>query len=121
VHTGGAAAQIGSSSAFSGYALVQQGVAIPATGTTTLTFWEYLVCDGKLAHEWEQAKIVDVLDRPLLSIFRQCGSSTGWTEQTVDLSRFKGQTVYVQFGAYDDGRPGDPVWWYLDDVAVTNH
>jgi len=120
VHSGHGAAQIGNPLGFTGYALVQQGVAVPATGTTTLTFWEYLACSGKLADEWEQAKIVDVLDRPLLTIFRQCGSSTGWTQQSVDLSRWKGHTVYVQFGAYDDGHPGE-VSWYLDDVAVTNH
>jgi hypothetical protein len=121
VHSGSSAALVGSATPFQGYGLVQQGVAVPATGTTTLTFWEYLVCEGSPTREWQQAKIVDVLDRPLYTVFRVCANSTGWTQQTVDLTHWKGQIVYVQFGARDDGHPGDPVWWYLDDVVATNH
>ena len=120
VHGGRLAAQIGTSGAHDGYSLVEQVLRVPETGTTTLTFWDYLVCDGTPAHEWQQAKIVDVLDRALVTVFRECRTSTAWAERTVDLTPWKGRTVYVQFGAHDDGHAGDATWWYVDDVAVVN-
>jgi hypothetical protein len=121
VHGGTSAAQVGSTSPYSGYSIVQQAVTVPASGTTTLTFWDYLVCNDTITYDWQQAKIVDANNHTLKTIFRTCSTSTAWAQRTFDLTPYKGQTVTLQFADRDDGYTGDPTWWYLDDVVVTVH
>ena len=41
----------------------------------------------------------------------------GWSESLVDLTEFRGQSVYVYFNVFND-KSGTRTWMYLDDVSL---
>lgn len=121
VHSGSNALQIGSSTPYTGYAIVTQSVALPSTGTSTLTFWGYYTCGAGASapKEYQQLRILDANGTVLKTVFRQCKNDRTWDETTVDLSTYDGRTITLQFAGKDVATSAaDP--WYLDDVSVTN-
>jgi hypothetical protein len=44
-------------------------------------------------------------------------SSSGWTQLQYNLSRFRGQTIRLQFGTYNNGY-GGVTSMYVDDVSL---
>ena len=49
------------------------------------------------------------------------GTSRGsWTCSSFDLTRFAGETVQVGFQFLSSGSTGEPLGWYVDEVAVTS-
>ncbi|MCX7830982.1 MAG: choice-of-anchor J domain-containing protein, partial [Acidobacteria bacterium] len=89
-------------------------------GTNTLTFWEYtafptyyykhsaLICTSNCLpptapfSNWTE-----------IAVFS--GPTAAWRQQTVDLTAYQGQTVYIAFRY--QGNDADA--WYIDDVRVT--
>ncbi len=58
----------------------------------------------------EQLDTVEILSRS------RCNFDT-WVTRQVDISRYRGQTLYAYFNAYNDGN-GQRTWQYLDDVEL---
>jgi hypothetical protein len=121
VHGGTYSALIGSKTSFSFDSTLVQAIDVPATGTTTLSFWAYRRCPDSTGVQ--EAYIVDdqfvqVLDR----IFEGCvGVSSGsWVQKTDDLTPYAGTTVNFYLRTQPDSLFGDPLWFYIDDVVVTN-
>jgi bacillopeptidase F (M6 metalloprotease family) len=47
-----------------------------------------------------------------------CDNSQVWTQRTVDLTAYRGQTVRIYFNAHGDGY-GDLTTLWIDDVSLT--
>ena len=95
-----------------------QTVAIPASGTSTLSFWYWPSTTDTITYDWQEAQVRNTAGTTLASIFKICSNAQAWTQVTYDLSVYKGQTVQLYFNAHGDGA-SDPTYMYLDDVALT--
>ena len=94
------------------------GFAVPSTYTTvTMTFWMY--------HDTGYCPYADTVQAQVStngttwtsvgSAVARYNGSTGWAQVTIDLSSYKGSTVYLGFvgmSAFGNDE-------YLDDVIVT--
>jgi hypothetical protein len=99
--------------------LVTPSLTIPAAGAS-LTFWEYTNYPGDLYKH--SVLVCSSSCLPPTSpftgwteIFTYPTATAAWRQQTVDLTAYAGQAIYIAFryeGDYADG-------WYIDDVAVT--
>ena len=118
-HGGKFAAQIGSSSGFTGTTTMTQQISVPAKGTTSLTFWYNSHCTGPRRTDYETAQIRSTSGKRLKQIFTTCSNKGIWLHsKSYDLTPFAGTDVVLYFGAHDDGT--DPTYYLLDDVTVTN-
>ncbi len=105
--------------------LISPQIAIPATGSSTLSFNYLLETRPQLNND-----IVDVsIDNgtTVTKIFsRQDGSlpQTGrlkWLTAISDLSAFAGQSIQIRFSFDTGDTPNvDPEGWYVDDIRITN-
>jgi hypothetical protein len=121
VHSGTSALRLGKLIPYTRYAIATQPITLPATGTSTLSFWAYYTCGANdtVPAEYQQVRIQDSSGANLKTIFRQCKNDQTWEQTTVDLSKYNGTTITLQFAGKDD-LAADPDPWYLDDVSVTN-
>jgi len=100
--------------------VLKQQIHVPATGTTTLSFFYNPHCNDSIRFDFQQAQIRDVNGKRLKSIFNICSNAGTWKQSTTDLSKFAGKDIVIFFGDHDDNFPGDPTWMLIDDVSVTN-
>lgn len=119
-HSGKFSAQIGSTSRFTGTATLTQQIHVPATGTTTLSFFYNAHCTDSIRYDFQQAQIRNTAGKRLKNIFNICSNAETWQQSTTDLSVYKGQDIVVFYGDHDDNFPGDPTYLLLDDATVTN-
>jgi hypothetical protein len=128
-HSGAASALLGSLSGTEpkGDSSLTQTIAVPASGTTTLSFWydpqsTDQICSGSACiYDWEEAQIQSTSGTTLASVFKSNSNSKTWTNVTYDLTPYAGQTVQLYFNVHQDGsNPPDDSSMYLDDVSVTN-
>jgi hypothetical protein len=94
-----------------------------------LTFWDsYDFSGGSSGIPLEQGQIVistnssataaQLEASPVLSDFSG-GAAQDWTEETLDLTPYVGQTIQVVWW-YEGVSIGDPVYgWLVDDIAIT--
>lgn len=101
-----------------GTSFIYQAVVVPATGTTTLTFWGFFVTADSVTFDQQTALVQDNTGTTLITIFNQC-ITQGWTKYTTDLTPYAGTTVRIYFSAHDDSA-ADPTYMMIDSVAVTN-
>jgi len=106
-----------------GYVSVSQTVTLPATGTTTLSFY-YLgnsADRNALAGEGgQQALIEDANGVVLSTVYSVADDNRLWTHITRDLSTsLNGQTVQVVFRVFEDGGVS-PTGMYLDNVSLSH-
>jgi hypothetical protein len=129
VHTGGSAALLGllSGPATAGDSSLAQTLVVPASGTTTLSFWYYPqtaddLCSGAACtFDWQEAQVRNTSGTTLASIFKSNSNSKTWTNATFNLTPYAGQTVQLWFNVHQDSsNPPDDTSMYLDDVSVTN-
>jgi hypothetical protein len=118
-HGGKFAAQVGATGAFSGTAVLSQQIHVPATGTTTLSFFYNPHCSDSIEHDFQQAQIRSPKGESL-GIFNICSDAAVWKNTTVDLTGYAGQEIVVYYGDHDDDGPDDPTYMLIDDVSVTN-
>jgi hypothetical protein len=96
-------------------------IAIPATGTTTLTFKSYF------AHLNNSSNVdffrVQVVGTTTVTVFQVLGSAAqvngAFTTTSANISQFAGQTVRILISAADAGG-GSLVEAGVDDVVITN-
>jgi len=106
-----------------GYVSVSQTVTLPATGTTTLSFY-YLgnsADRNALAGEGgQQALIEDANGVVLSTVYSVADDNRLWTHITRDLSTsLNGQTVQLVFRVFEDGGVS-PTGMYLDNVSLSH-
>jgi hypothetical protein len=95
------------------YSSVDQRIALPATGDVVLRYWfQAQIAEGDRAY---------VLLRPdggswwTVQLTRR--SVAPWTEGVYSLNAYRGKTVSLRYGTYNDGR-GDVSAMYVDDVSI---
>jgi len=89
---------------------------VPANGGT-LSFWHSDFSNDSVFFDWQDAYITDVLYNPLLMIFHQASNDQIWTNETVDMTPFAGQTVRIKFLVHQDAF-GNDTGMYVDDVVL---
>jgi hypothetical protein len=119
-HSGSHGARVGSTGAYNGDSSIYQQISIPASGSTTLSFWYELSSLDTIQYDWQRAYVTDSSNNVLLTVFNVCETVSAWTESTTDLTAFAGKTVRIWFLDHDDGYPGDPTYMRIDDVSVIN-
>ncbi|WP_423184502.1 fibronectin type III domain-containing protein [Arthrobacter sp. NyZ413] len=128
-HTGTGSALLGLASGAEplGDSSLSQTITVPATGTSTLSFWyqphsQEDACTGNACpYDWMEAQVRTTSGTTLASLFKLCNNNGTWTQLTADLSAYKGQTITLWFNVHLDGStPADDTWMYLDDVTLTN-
>jgi hypothetical protein len=96
-----------------------QQVTIPSTATrATLTFWYYPYTTDSIQYDWQDAQLRSSTGATLINIFHIASNAQAWTQKTVDLTAYKGQTVQVWFNCHGDGYT-DPTTLWVDDVSLT--
>ncbi|MFB9820536.1 hypothetical protein, partial [Arthrobacter ramosus] len=128
-HTGTGSALLGLASGAEplGDSSLSQTITVPATGTSTLSFWyqphsQEDPCTGNACpYDWMEAQVRTTTGTTLGSLFKLCNNNGTWTQLTADLTAYKGQTITLWFNVHLDGStPADDTWMYLDDVTLTN-
>jgi hypothetical protein len=116
------------------YSSAQQVIAIPSDAeSASLRFWLYtqsyepeagtstVPVLGPLSTLAEDAQYVFVYDSDGNILRRRYWQppldDRAWTEYSIDLSAFAGQTVKLYFGVYNDG-DGAPTGMYVDEVTL---
>ncbi|MEZ2391338.1 fibronectin type III domain-containing protein [bacterium RCC_150] len=127
-HSGTGSALLGLASGTEplGDSSLSQTITVPATGTSTLTFWYQPhtnddTCNTTTCkYDWMEAQVRNTSGTTLASLFKLSSDSGTWTQRTADLSAYKGQTITIWFNVHLDGAsPADDTWMYLDDVTLT--
>jgi hypothetical protein len=129
VHSGSGSALLGTvqpGNEPNGDSNLAQTVAIPSSGTTTLSFWYWPattdnLCSGSgCTYDWQEAEIRSTAGQTLASVFRSNSNSQKWTQVTFNLTPYAGQNVVLWFNVRQDGsNPPDDTWMYLDDVTLS--
>jgi len=123
IHSGTSSIRCGSSNGtgtdLNGDSSAFQSVSIPASASTaTLTFWYFAATLDTITFDWQDAQVRSSTGAVLINIFHMASNTQVWTQRTVDLTPFRGQTVQIYFNAHDDGFSGDPTSLWIDDVSV---
>jgi hypothetical protein len=116
-HSGSASAQVGSTGAVGGDSTLAQTVLL-GPGSSTLTFWYQPHCTDTIAYDQIQMQVRSTTGAILATVLNVCSNSGAWTQVSVDLTPYAGQTVVLWFNDHDDGYPVDPTYFLLDDIAL---
>jgi hypothetical protein len=123
IHTGANSMRLGATTGSgstepNGDSWAYQTVTIPANATAaTLTFWYSTYTTDTIQYDWQEAQIQNSSGGTLLQIFKLAANNSAWTQQTVDLMPYKGQTIRIYFNCHGDGYT-DPTTLWVDDVSV---
>jgi hypothetical protein len=118
-HTGSYAARLGSMNPVNGNSTLTQTVTVP-TGSSTLGFWYQPHCTDTITYDQIQMQIRNTSGSTLATVLNVCSNSGAWTQATLNTSAYAGQTVVLWFNDHDDGYAGDPTYFLLDDVSLSN-
>jgi hypothetical protein len=119
-HSGGYAAQLGSTGAVNGDSTLTQSVPIPS-GSSRLTFWYQPHCTDAITYDQMQMQIRNSSGATLATVLNACTNTGTWTSVSFDTSAYAGQTVVLWFNTHDDNYPSDPTYFLLDDVDVASY
>ena len=127
-HSGSGSALLGTVSGTEplGDSTLTQTIAVPAVGTSSLSFWYWpatadQICSGSAcAYDWQEAQIRNTSGQTLASVFKSNSNAQAWTQVSFSLAPYAGQNVVLYFNVHQDGSsPPDDTSMYLDDVTVT--
>ena len=114
------------------YSDASQTVTIGAGTTATLAFWAYPLSDEPgmvptpyprtmtaefLTYDVQYLLLLDPYDQWIDTLLWQCSDAQVWTHHTFDLSAYAGETITLQFGAYNQGTGGVTAM-YIDAVSL---
>lgn len=106
------------------YSSIRQQVIIPAgASVVTLRWWHFygsaeaVAGDPGTAHDRQEVLLLRADEKVLAVLQRVRRNESGWQQETVDLTPYRGQTVYLYFNVFNDGN-GAAAWMYLDDVQL---
>lgn len=116
-HSGSFGTMLGSASATNGDSTVQQTFTVPSSGGT-LTFWYKNVCPDSLYYDWFIGTLQNASGGVLATIVpKTCTPSGSWTQATLNLAPYAGQTVVVVLTSHDDNYSSDPTYTFVDDIS----
>jgi len=100
---------------------VYQQIAIPTTATGTLTFWLHIdtaETTTTTAYDTMKVQVLNTSGTVLatLATYSNLNKSTGYTQQSLSLSAYKGQTVRLRFYSVEDSSLQTS--FVIDDVSV---
>ncbi|MEZ4677907.1 MAG: hypothetical protein R2932_27185 [Caldilineaceae bacterium] len=104
------------------FSSVRQLVTIPySAASAELRWWKLLRTDqgggpGPLSDRQDLILLSPAL-QPIEILRRELSNAGIWQEDVVDISAYRGQTVYVYFNAFNDGNSAR-TWMYLDNVQL---
>ena len=122
-HSGVAALRCGATSGAGqrepkGDSTASQWVDIPTDASSaTLTFWAFETTDDR-SGDYQEARVFALDGTVIATPFHELSNSRVWTQYTVDLSAYAGQSVKLYFNVHDDGHT-DPTSLWIDDVSLT--
>lgn len=85
-------------------------------GGGTLSFWNTFTTTDSITFDWQDAYIRNSSGVVLATIFHVCTTNQTWTQTTVNMAPYAGQTVQIAFLAHGDNA-GDPTSMRVDDVT----
>jgi hypothetical protein len=110
-----------------GESTLAQTVAVPSTGTSTLSFWYWPsttdeICSGSACvWDWQEAQVRTTGGTTLATLLKLNSNAQAWTQVSFNLTPYAGQNVVLWFNVHQDGAsPPDDTSMYLDDVTITN-
>jgi hypothetical protein len=118
-HSGTYSARIGSMNPVNGNSTLTQTVAVPS-GNSMLSFWYQPHCADTITYDQIQMQIRSTGGATLATVLNVCSNSGAWTQTTFNTTPYAGQTVVLWFNDHDDGYAGDPTYFLLDDVSLSN-
>ncbi len=77
------------------------------------------VPQSPLANDLQYVLVLDEHDAVLETIIWTLSNASQWLEATFDLSAYRGRTVQLRFGTYNDGNGQRAAMW-VDDVSLTH-
>jgi glucose/arabinose dehydrogenase len=105
-----------------GTSIQSPAIALPATGTLTLTFRYYLAhLSNATSGDYFRVRVVGANGTPQTVFTRSASASVRgavWTTQSVNLSAFGGQTVRLRIEAADISSPASLVEAGVDNVVI---
>ena len=99
-----------------GDASVYQTISVPAEGGT-LSYWYKPATADNINFDWQDAYITNTSGTILQTLMHVCSNSNVWTQVSVNMSAYAGQTVRIEFLVHGDNA-GDPTNMYVDDVVL---
>ncbi len=101
------------------YSSAAQKVTIPANATkATLSAWVYPVSSDIPSGDVQITMILDANFRVLQQLNTMLKNDQTWQQQTFDVTAYRGQTIYVYFGAVNVRVNGKVTAMYVDDVSL---
>jgi hypothetical protein len=100
------------------YSSAKQFVSIPADAAQArLSFWYSAVVGAQAGADKMQLVLLDPDGITLAVLWTSDTDSPTWTQQTYDMTPWRGRTVQVYFNVFNDGA-GGTTGMYLDDVSL---
>ena len=100
------------------YSSIQQEVTLPATAHhVTLRFHVYPLSEALAGDEQLLALLDPASGTTIVAPWRTLSNGSAWSEEVIDLTPYRGQTVLVYFNVNNDGAGGRTAM-YLDDVSL---
>lgn len=99
---------------------VGQSVAVPASGTPTLSFWmrSDTAESGSTVYDTMKAQVVSGSTTTTLATYSNVGTNATYTQKSFDLSAYKGKTVTIRFTMTEDSSLQTS--WVVDDTSLTS-
>jgi PLD-like domain len=100
---------------------VCQQFTVPVNGQ--LTYWVYEGTDETSSkYSYQEVALLSAGSRSsttVAQLVKEDVATTAWTQRTVSLSAYAGQSVWLYFGVHANGYASGYIYSYIDDVAVT--
>ena len=101
---------------------IRQLVTIPNNTTSAeLRWWKLLrTAQGGAVSQFTDHQDLTLLSsnlQPIQILRRELRNDSVWLEDVVDLTPYRGQTLYIEFSVFNDSN-NTPTWMYLDNVRL---
>jgi hypothetical protein len=94
-------------------------VTIPADAQkVTLTAFVYPVSQDTSSRDLQITSVLNQNFREVERLSNQLSNAQTWQQQTFDLTKYKGKTIYVYFGVVNRTANGKVTALYVDDVTL---
>ena len=120
-HSGSFSLQVGTTSGQQGDSIASQMVTIPSLITkVTLSFFYWPTTNDTLSFAWQEVDILNSSGQVVQQVFRKLTNDRTWLQVSVDLSKYAGQTIGIQFLDHEESN-GQSFFasMFVDDIAVT--
>ncbi|MBX3014898.1 MAG: hypothetical protein KF832_25480 [Caldilineaceae bacterium] len=106
------------------YSSIRQAVTIPANANVVTLRWrhwygsaESITGDPGTNHDRQEVLLLRMDEKVLTVLQRVRRNDSGWQAESIDLTPYRGQTVYLYFNVFNDGN-GAATWAYIDEVQL---